>query len=423
MQSCKRLLRMSFCLLLCLLFCPAAGPAETEEGDWEDVVWEDDIVWEDEVIEEINGQTVQGNTVSVVTPEVFTPAYGSPYSDESVNFWTLPMDITDEEAVWNMLTQPMTVADNGKKNAEKTQIVLRAQPDEEAEGVGVVTCISQGLHVLETLDNGWSLVECYSSSFRDSSVHRWNQLVQGYIKTSYLKTTVPDQTMGIVIDKLTQRLYLFREGKLAATLLVSTGLVNRKQPWNETRSGEFLMLLPAVGGFQDGNMVCSYAIRYNFGDLIHEVPHSTTSGYTVFEPKLGEKASHGCIRVQRRKTPDGYNMQWIWDNRKSNVRMVIWEDWQGRQIEYPSEDLTLYYNPKGGKAYHTQETCFSAKGKTFTPFTYGELEEDPYGKLDRCSWCTPPLRKSEIDAINETYAPGGDHDPILTEARKAAEEK
>ncbi len=402
-------------LIMCLMMWQLSAAAEGE------VNW-DDVVWEEEIIEEINGEAIQAGTMSDSQGRLFTPSYGSNYQDDEENYWTLPMDITDEEAVWNTLIQPMTVVDNGKKNAEKTQMVLRAAPDENAEGVGVVTCISQGVHVLETLDSGWSLVECYSSSFRDSAVHRWNMLVQGYIQTKYLKTTVPDQTMGIVIDKLTQRLYLFLEGKLEAVLQVSTGLVNRKQPWNETRSGEFLMLLPAVGGFQDGNMVCSYAIRFNGGDLIHEVPHSTTSGYTVFEPKLGEKASHGCIRVQRRKTPDGYNMQWIWDHRKSNTKLMIWEDWQGRQMAYPDDDLTLYYNPNGGKAYHTQETCNSAKGKTFTPFTYGELEDDPYAKLNRCSWCTPPLRKGEIDAVNAVYAEGGDHDPVLTELRNSADD-
>ena len=122
--------------------------------------------------------------------------------------------------------------------------------------------------------------------------------------------------------------------------------------------------------------------------------------------------------MQRRKTPAGVNMKYIWDNRKANTKLVIWEDWQGRQIPYPDNDMPLYYNPKGGKAYHTCETCFSAKGKTFTPFTYGELEDEPYAKLNACSWCTPPLRRAEIAEINTLYAAGGDHDPILTKARE-----
>lgn len=58
-----------------------------------------------------------------------------------------------------------------------------------------------------------------------------------------------------------------------------------------------------------------------------------------------------------------------------------------------------------------------AKGKTFSPLVYSELNTDEYAKLKRCTWCSAPLRKAEIDEINELHAPGGDHDPVLTEAR------
>ena len=60
----------------------------------------------------------------------FTPAHTSPYrgGDQTLNYWTLPMDITDEEAVWKVLTAPITVLDNGKKNAEKMQVIISSQP-------------------------------------------------------------------------------------------------------------------------------------------------------------------------------------------------------------------------------------------------------------------------------------------------------
>ena len=75
------------------------------------------------------------------------------------------MDITDEEAVWKALIAPITVVDNGKKNAEKIQVVIRSQPSEESDGIGMVTCVSQGVHVLEQGEK-WSLIECHSSSRR-----------------------------------------------------------------------------------------------------------------------------------------------------------------------------------------------------------------------------------------------------------------
>ena len=391
------------------VFAPELGPEEEAIDDL--------------ILTEVDLDEMLPEELSADAAEVFTPAHGSPYegSDQTFNYWTMPMDITDEEAVWEVLMQPMTILYSSQNKADRLQVILREEPDENSRGVGVVTYINQGVHVLETLDNGWSLIECYSASFHDSKVKAWNMLVQGYVKTNLLRTVEPQTEYGIVIDKLTQRLYLFKEGHLYTTLLVSTGLTNAKQPYNETRSGEFF-LTSAVGAFKDGNLTFEMAIRFNSGDLLHEIPHYTNAdgsrryGYGLNE--LGTKASHGCIRVQRYRTPEGVNMSWLWNNRVKNTKLLIWEDWQGRQIAIPDDDLTLYYNPNGGEMYHSQETCYSAEGKTFTPFTYGELDQGAFASLKRCPYCTPVLRVAEIQAINETYAPGGDHDPVMTEARQ-----
>lgn len=353
---------------------------------------------------------------------VYTPSALSPFplteKDEGT-YWGTPMDITDTEAIWTMLNAPITVYDADYRGQKR----VYAQPDTSSRVVAVVTGGSQGVRVLETLDNGWSLIELYSSTFHDNSIQAWNMLVQGYVKTSDLKTKTVDKPYHIVVDKLTQRLYLFGEGELKATLLVSTGLANAKQPYNETRSGEFLYCSP-TGGFKSDNMVCPMAMKFNDGDLLHEVPYVQRSGsstriYSSTEPMLGQRASHGCIRVQRKENPDGYNMEWIWDNRSKIGRIVVWEDWQGRQIPYPDEDTLLYYNADGGTYYHSQDHCASAKDHvTFTAFTYAELDTGAFAKLEYCPYCAPALRKAEIDAINEAHAAGGDHDPILTQARQ-----
>ena len=134
---------------------------------------------------------------------------------------------------------------------------------------------------------------------------------------------------------------------MIATLLCSTGLVqwngSKYQPYNETRSGEFL-LINMTGQLTSDRLICSYAIRFNGGDEVHEVPHQEnrdgTNNYKSTEPKLGTKCSHGCIRVQRLKTPEGINMAWIYnlvnsENLCGKVKVVIWEDWQGRQLPEP----------------------------------------------------------------------------------------
>ncbi len=339
------------------------------------------------------------------------PAHSSPYPQQHENcYWCTPMDIRDEQAVWNMLMAPITVVDTDQKK----QVQLRKEPSEDSEAVADITGYSQGVHVLETLDNGWTLVEAYSSSFHDSKVKAWNQFTQGYIKTSLLQVKeVINREYAIVVDKLTQRMYIFKEGKLFTELLVSTGLANERQPYNETRSGEFL-LVSAVGQFVSDNLLCNYAIRFNSGDLIHEVPHvpnaDGTPNYKNTEPKLGERASHGCIRVQRLRNPDGVNMRWIWNElyksvAKNPVKFVIWEDVPGRQVPLPDAQTPLYFNPNGGKNYHGSPTCFGVKDEflPMTQFTYAQLDDAEHASLTPCPYCIPPQRQAVFEAINAAH--------------------
>ena len=344
---------------------------------------------------------------TVITDNAFIP--GSRAVGQADSYWETPMDITQTERIWAMLTAPITVLDGHQKN----QTVLRKEPRADAEAVADVTFDSQGVHVLETLDNGWSLVEVYSSSFHDSKVKAWNQLVQGYIKTSLLKEKKVNQKYGLVVDKLDQRLYIFVEGALYDVLSVSTGLANERQPYNETRSGEFLIVSP-VGDFVSDNVVGEYALRFNDGDFLHQVPYIARGDSKVYEPLekvLGQRASHGCIRVQRKRTPKGTSMRWIWDVMRRNMgtRIIIWEDLQGRSLGIPDARTPLYYNPQGGKDYHVADKCYGVRDKylPLTAFTYGELENPPYSVLNACQYCVPPRRLAEIEAINQAHRASG----------------
>ena len=339
-------------------------------------------------------------------------------SGTALDGWTVPMDITDEEAVWQALTAPVTVLDDGKDRAQVRQTVIRKEPREDSDGIGTVTLASQGVHVIER-GGEWTKIECYSSSFHDSPILNWNALVQGYVKTELLKEITPNQETGIVVDKLTQRLYLFRKGKLYTTLLVSTGAANERQPYNETRSGEYL-LVSRVGGFMSDNMYCPRAIRFNDGDLLHEVPYVERNGnqiYSVTEPYLGKKASHGCIRVQRRTNPEGVNQEWLFSNVKMNTKILIWEDWQGRQIPVPEDDAVYWRHPTKKDYYHRSDHCPLLNTRSPMEVTYGELSAED-SKLKMCPACGPTPKKGDLAETNAKYAEGGDHDPVLTEARK-----
>ena len=332
--------------------------------------------------------------------------------------WTVPMDIADEEAVWQALTATVTVLDDGKDKAQVRQIVVRKEPRGDSEGVGTVTLASQGVRVLEK-GAEWTKIESYSSSFHDSPVLNWNTLVQGYVETGLLKEIRPNQETGLVVDKLTQRLYVFRNGKLYSTLLISSGKANAKQPYNETRSGEYL-LVSRVGGFMSDNMYCPRAIRFNDGDLLHEVPYVDRGGtriYSVTEPYLGQKASHGCIRVQRALNPEGINQEWLFNNLKMNTKILIWEDWQGRQIPVPDDSTVFWRHPVKTDYYHCSDRCPLLNTRSPAEITYGEISAEG-SKWKACPACGPTPKKADLLEINAKYAEGGDHDPVLTEARK-----
>ena len=59
-----------------------------------------------------------------------------------------------------------------------------------------------------------------------------------------------------------------------------------------------------------------------------------------------------------------------------------------------------------------------AQNLTFTPFPYSQLEEGKFAKLAYCPYCCPELRAKEIQEINDKYAPGKDHDELLTSLRQ-----
>ena len=350
-----------------------------------------------------------GETLLATDVEYFTPnEINGHQCDHLPCFWNLPMGQMDEEAIWKVLTQPVTVL----KGAQREQIRVRKDPDTSCEEyTGVVTCSSQCVHVLDRGEE-WTLIEAYSSCEEGSAVKVWALPFRGYVRTSLLEDKEVDQTYGLVIDKLQQRLYVFKEGKLLSTLLCSTGFPRSDTPFAETPAGEFL-IVSWTGGFWAGELFCDMGMRINSGILIHEVPclfetnketGAEERNYRRCERYLGEKASHGCIRVQRRSTPEGISISWLWKNLHKSpcTKVIIWDE-IGRVLDYPDDELELYWNPNGGKMYHSQPTCSEVKDKfePMTAFTYGQLEDKPYKNLTRCPACAPQLRRSEIDTVNE----------------------
>ncbi len=364
-------------------------------------------VTKDEVAAHADSQPAQSPPAET---HVATPSKALAAQDGS-SYWTLPIGEMDFAAIWKVMMQPITVIDGDDQRETYKLRAARDNSTKSANIVGEVTFLSQGVNVLENFDDGWSLVECYNSSYGPDCDSRpgygeSDALISGYVRTNLLKTIQPLDTYGILIDKLSQTMYLLKDGELYSELMISTGLPTKAQPWNETPSGEYLMVSRA-SDFPAGNLTCAMGMRINGGCLIHEVPYIYNEKYDVkdysyCEPELGKKASHGCVRVQRAKNAEGINMTWLWNNIKINTKVLIWDD-DGRFIPYPEDSLPLYYNPDGGKYYHADQNCRSIKSRWLPlkgAFTYGELEDSAYSKFTPCTSCQPPVRKKDIDAAN-----------------------
>lgn len=313
--------------------------------------------------------------------------------------WFGEFDPLDEETAWARLMEDITVLN--VNNNEKVYLSdgpngSRKTTDEHR---GFFYGESVAVRVLDEQD-GWTKIEAYNDC---------DELEVGWVRPGRLKTVTPNQEYGLIVDKMTQRLYIYKEGKLLTTLLISTGTTSgSNSDYNETASGEFL-LCSATGGFWSGNLWCDQAIRFNGGDLLHLVPaivssDGTVKDYSICESALGSRASHGCIRVQRVANEDGYNHQWIWDNLRSkkNVKLIVWDD-DGRKLERLDDSESVYYNPDGGKKYHADARCSSVRSVylPMTAISYGELTRYPYTQLTPCGTCGAPERPETVDAWND----------------------
>ena len=321
-------------------------------------------------------------------------------------YWNLEMGTADEAAVWAVLMQPLTVLDGNQRHQTK----IRREPDSACtDYTGEVTEESQGVHILRQ-EGDWTEIQAYSSSVEGSRVAVWARPFTGWVETAKLKQKTPDAHLGIVIDKLQQRLYVYRDGQLYTTMLCSTGFPTDKTPFNETPAGEYLMVSKTGGFWAESGLFCDMALRINDGILMHEVPCQLVDqedgrqkkDFHRCEPVLGEKASHGCIRIQQLRTPEGVNMKWLWDHLEIGTKVIIWDE-VGRELTQADGSLVLYYNPDGGSRYHSQPTCYSATEDIWpmTPFLYSQLDEAPYSRLDTCPYCAPALRPEGVVTANE----------------------
>lgn len=392
---------------------PAGDEAEETLGEVQtgDAGAQEEIAGEDEAEEDA---TPEEEAAEEKTPAKAAEKKPVP---TAANYWEMNPDEYDlkdpehQKAIWDIMMQEMTVIDKGQRDNVYVTYEPGADLRPRTNISGEFHGSSQGVQVVEDDADGDGYVKITAYSNDGTHIESSHviglaaQKTEGYIRKNLLRTVTPSKKYALLVDKLTQTLYIFKNGEIIGELKISTGFNTKEQPYNETPAGEFITV-SKVGEFVSGNMFCDLAIRINGGVLLHEVPYKlgtdgVTRHYSTFERYLGQKASHGCVRIQRSTNEEGQNMQWLWRNLENKTKVLIWED-SGREMpppEFPDEDMELFWNPNGGSSFHTLARCPGVKNR-FLPltggFTYGDLEKSEYKKLTPCTSCGAPDRKETI---------------------------
>ncbi|MBQ6173361.1 MAG: L,D-transpeptidase [Clostridia bacterium] len=232
----------------------------------------------------------------------------------------IPGDPDDDAAVWAALCAPVVVGDGG----EGSGLHLYTEPDPNAPRAGSVNCATVCLTVLDLSDEKWAKVGAW--------VQRGGEYVEGYVLKKKLKTVEVNCRYGVLVDKNTQTLRVYEDGHCIGSAVVSTGYqIGGKYLTNsETRAGAYLVGTRWTR-FSDGGFTYQYPIRIDGLNLIHQVGWRTKqgvpAGFAEQHPLLGQKVSHGCIRVDCLPGEDGgINAYWLWTHLGHNTKILIIDD-------------------------------------------------------------------------------------------------
>ena len=231
-------------------------------------------------------------------------------------YWGLTADASDAD-IWAALTRTMVSVNVGES---ESAYIYNAT--DNGRKIGSVSGLSQGLNLIEDLDDGWSVVEAYRNE--DSA------FVRGYIRTNKLRTVEPSNMYGLVIDKAAQTLTVYKNGERIGSCAVSTGLPTVKYLHRETPAGEFITVTRR-GTIENSGGFSKYTVRISGNYHLCEIPTTKKNGkdYSLMADKLGQKASRGNICLAHDESADGgINAEWIWDLTDSNkkIKVLVFDD-------------------------------------------------------------------------------------------------
>lgn len=239
-------------------------------------------------------------------------------------YWALDADAGDE-AIWAAITRELVGVDVG----ENESAYIYDSVEKDRGRLGTVSGISQGLNVIAEREDGWSLVE----AFRNED----GAFVRGYIRTNKLRRAAPNTSYGLVIDKASQTLTVYKDGARIGSCPVTTGLPTEEYLHRETPAGEFITVTRRGTLEYYGKGFTKYTIRINGGYYLCEIPTTKKNGsdYSLLEDSLGEKGTRGSVCIAHDASSDGgINAEWIWNMTDENkkVKVLIFDDKERSEV-------------------------------------------------------------------------------------------
>jgi len=169
---------------------------------------------------------------------------------------------------------------------EVEKIYIKAEPKKNSKNLGYIYGSLNGVKILKKVGDFYYI---------EATNYDTLNVIKGYVYTWQLKTVKPKEGCSILVDLSEQKIYIFKGEALEKTFKCSTG-----QDWTPTPKGTYL-----IGDRGDkfytgykNSIICYNWIRVNNDFLFHSVLHDKKGNVIKSEEqKLGQKASHGCIRV------------------------------------------------------------------------------------------------------------------------------
>ncbi|KGM93519.1 murein L,D-transpeptidase [Clostridium botulinum] len=190
-------------------------------------------------------------------------------------------------------------------NASEGQIIyIKSSPSQGASNIGYFYGSLQGIDILKTVGNYYYI---------ETKDYKSLNNVRGYVLKSQLKIVTPNQTYSITVKLGQQKVYIYKGDSLIKTFTCSTGMDSTPTP-----TGVYLVGTRGSLFYSGSSVICYNWVRWNNNFLFHSVLYDRNGNLILSEyKKLGQKASHGCIRL-----PLG-DVRWIYDNIPSGTPVII----------------------------------------------------------------------------------------------------